>query len=1595
MGLPLVLCGPVLRRVDAESVTVWLALREPRRVTLTVYADDDTDGAGSGELMSGHRDTVRLAARCHVVAVTARMAQGAALAWGEMYRYDVRFETMPGQAAVPSQTLYSPGAVADTKEAARHRLTYWGIPGAPALPSFTTPPDDLNKLRVLHASCRKPHGGGVDGMATIDQILTSDVTSLERRPQQLFLTGDQIYADDVADALLHVIGETATELGAVAEVLPGVPPGDPRLAPGSRLPLIKGPAGLNSDEGRSHLMTFADFWAMYLLAWSDVLWPETWPDFATACPTAAARLAALRAKQDPTGAEKKELKELAKGEKKFGEQLKELDSFRRTLPDVRRALANIPSFMMMDDHEVTDDWYIMRRWVDRALRSPLGRRVIQNGLAAYAVCQAWGNTPERFDPVREGGQRGAELLTALSTWDRRAGETEGWLQNRLSLPTTQPLGADGVPARHPDAMDWHYTIDWAKHRAIVLDTRTWRAYPPGPDDPAALLSPQGLLRQISDLPANAEEPLTFLISPAPVVGNPFIEEYLQPVLAKLPKKSANIFTSPDEEGHWGRLFADSEAWGTNEDSFERLLARLFTRGSPSAPSLRRRLIVLSGDVHYGFAATLRYAGTRPYLLEQDQQTYGVLVQFTSSSLKNEELKTLAMHHQLTREFERQAVIQAGVLPTTGKVGWRNATGSLMAIGTNGVGVWTVKGSPSVGKENLSTVLLKTPEWRYGLKFLSHREAEPSDAQASLPRPRRPVPGSRTDALAQRSVAARDHSAGYWLWGSGKDVVGVTNIGEIEVDWRPGAPKQAIQHLWWRPKADKPAGPLTRYVADLAYAGFQPDPRHLALLLDRLGGPVPALDAWVYVRPVGAPQPVLLRTREQGLLYEAPPQSAGSPDPWRYAVPYRPEPGLTAEVAYSFGAHPLPPDVLTDASLYQLRTVPSGPPGDDEPVGITLPDRTLALTAPAELSVWPLLWEPPAADHATRGLPQGAQLWTDPGGVGGALTVTEGAPAPAGPAPVRRGLRVEGTAGPGAVEVRLQVRTLAGARVPLAAESDGWVRAVLGTDQGGRRTFRAVLQPAAADPPLGTVRVFVDAPGLPVARTDAFTVQLCGVQLDLRTEPQSEPAPADERIVVDFGTSPLADARALAGEARARRMVIHPLQNRVRPIVDLGNYVLRPQMPLWLGEVQLLGLTAAELTGLLQRRFFRAHGLSGTPPRGDRLRLEFSWRLTLGWDGPDMNARATPAELNPGIHHAYRYDSGNVSCAVELSYGSDGALLAPDGTRLVPGPGGELPGAYRPAPVPGPPPNVDRHLPEVRLGRPRGWGRQSGAPRYPSLVMEFAPRVVEDGRESVRGGDGGLVVGALTVDGKPLDGGAKSVEGGGDPPLLRLPDFRVTGTNPADPQAVAALVAELVDRYVAAYGGATRVRLLSKECWRATVLKIVTAESGPPGTQHFETRASHRLTHAGGGWFYGREQGMPRFGPPHSYGLGQLDNSQRGGATPDEVWNFLENLRGVVETVMGEKATRAYEHLGAARFPDDRRHRAIYQREIVRRYNGGSEFAVVDGVWQISPSLAPTEGGKPNPRLDYPNRVLGTVVEYAKPWPIAFTADYFPPETGTP
>ncbi|MEO0935237.1 MAG: hypothetical protein AAFY21_16275, partial [Cyanobacteria bacterium J06641_2] len=267
--LPLVLAGPILRRTEPDSVTVWVALKASRHVTLTIFDENHNF------LFESTRTTARIGINLHVVAVTAN-ASSHILKNDENYLYDLHFGN--------GELLSSPGIL--TTEGSLEDITYPQY----TLPSFALPPSDLKDLRIIHGSCRKPHGESLDALAAMDKMI-KEALEIEpkKRPHQLFLTGDQIYADDVADVLLFMLMDAGETLLGWSEKLPDVENLE-ELQPGKRNDLATKTAGFTASIGKlnnltdiaeSHLFTFGEYMSMHLFAWSDVLWvePEFFPDF--------------------------------------------------------------------------------------------------------------------------------------------------------------------------------------------------------------------------------------------------------------------------------------------------------------------------------------------------------------------------------------------------------------------------------------------------------------------------------------------------------------------------------------------------------------------------------------------------------------------------------------------------------------------------------------------------------------------------------------------------------------------------------------------------------------------------------------------------------------------------------------------------------------------------------------------------------------------------------------------------------------------------------------------------------------------------------------------------------------------------------------------------------------------------------------------------------------------------------------------------------------------------------------------------------------------------------------------------------------------
>jgi hypothetical protein len=108
--LPLVLAGPILRRTEPQSVSVWIALQTAATIQLQVLpaAGNPIDDV-TPPLLQGTAATIALGKSLHVALITAPPISGESLTPGQIYAYDLKIH--PHQSATPislQQALRSP-----------------------------------------------------------------------------------------------------------------------------------------------------------------------------------------------------------------------------------------------------------------------------------------------------------------------------------------------------------------------------------------------------------------------------------------------------------------------------------------------------------------------------------------------------------------------------------------------------------------------------------------------------------------------------------------------------------------------------------------------------------------------------------------------------------------------------------------------------------------------------------------------------------------------------------------------------------------------------------------------------------------------------------------------------------------------------------------------------------------------------------------------------------------------------------------------------------------------------------------------------------------------------------------------------------------------------------------------------------------------------------------------------------------------------------------------------------------------------------------------------------------------------------------------
>jgi hypothetical protein len=519
------------------------------------------------------------------------------------------------------------------------------------------------------------------------------------------------------DPASSYVDETADE----TKLDPTLPIDRAHFPEGHRLDLTRIAAQFTSEDGSSHLISIGEFAATYLCAWSNACWPKTVPG-ATLTPKGGAAqpldwtvevgpddTITLPPLTFPDRVPKDLFQKLDgpvtppddRAKRKQQKALRQSHTvhreFLKGLPKVQRALANIPTYMILDDHDVTDDYFLNPLWRDRVLTSALGQTIITNAMVTYALFQDWGNNPIRYDNgfPAELLSRALDLFPdAISTGPDK--DAFARLQELFAHGTPNPQRADGLFDSVNPPILWNFTVDGPKHRVIALDNRTRRSYP-------SRIGPPGNVSttaQIDQVPIPPNPPLLpgfevlIVIAPLQVIGPPVLDEIVAPLSyrafdLKLSLSDESLTDSTSRSGLRGMpgTNPDSiEAWSFDAVVFENLLKRLITY---------RNVVLLSGDVHNSSGSMMTY-------WPKDVTQPVRIAQFTSSGFKNVMPAYIAGTDR-TAGFAQQ-MIRAKL--GTERIGWDQPLDDLVLLPTGKTQVDLVP----VMRSRLQSVPVMIPTW---------------------------------------------------------------------------------------------------------------------------------------------------------------------------------------------------------------------------------------------------------------------------------------------------------------------------------------------------------------------------------------------------------------------------------------------------------------------------------------------------------------------------------------------------------------------------------------------------------------------------------------------------------------------------------------------------------------------------------------------------------------------------------------------------------------------------------------------------------------------------------------------------------------------
>ncbi|HEY4302944.1 MAG TPA: alkaline phosphatase D family protein [Gemmatimonadaceae bacterium] len=757
--LPTVLAGPMVRRVEPKLASFWIALSDPSdNVTATIWSGVQKAGATAGSVQSGNAKvgsasvkTRRFGKRLNVALVVIKLDDGHALTPGTLYSYDIQV----GDKALKQLGFLDDEVLSVDDAKVRVGALALGYTSG-QLPSFVTPPPNVEQTLIIHGSCRSSIAPHYDALAFVDDAIKDNITDVSKRPQQLYLTGDQIYADDMADTFLYMLSQLADDTIGWSETIHVVATRDQSglasdektthstdvvldkqvpvtldsFPPNRRLSAVVKLGGYTTSDGDNHLISYGEYVAMYLACWNPRVWSAlgTPDNIFGPMPVDFDYMWPFLDQPENAkdyGGDFRVLKQAVIDDQTHDQSMdysverKKTEVFRAGIPRVARALANCATYMIFDDHDVTDDWNLSKKWQNRVYSKAFGRQLVRNAIMAYAVFQGWGNDPVAFETGNN--------KSVLDEIEKLYGADDG----AFPLGDTNPIdilsAVTGTDVKQLPT--WNYTVQTPKAQVIVLDTRTRRKFDGQGYSPPDLLG-QNRETQLPAGPVKDGREVTFVISAAPVFGPDIVEQLAWPLAQSLTDAinlGKGLESNDFQHANIGTEKYDAEGWSSNDKAREDFLARLATYPS---------VVVLGGDVHFGYTAVMDY-----YAGAKDKQKISRIVQLTSSPFRNvskPQIKLLSRQNPFLQALETAFSIS--------RIAWKKASpivlphGAFVSAGRQGRMQREPSLLPADGWPDGTTIPDKgDPDWSW--RITMQRDTRP-DAQ-------------RPPALTQPVIAAAD------------------------------------------------------------------------------------------------------------------------------------------------------------------------------------------------------------------------------------------------------------------------------------------------------------------------------------------------------------------------------------------------------------------------------------------------------------------------------------------------------------------------------------------------------------------------------------------------------------------------------------------------------------------------------------------------------------------------------------------------------------------------------------------------------------------------------------------------------------------------